>query len=63
MGFRLVGMIVAMSPLGLTCTALAVAAGLVIANWTPIAAFFTDMWGAITAFRTAGKASSSSSAT
>lgn len=47
-GFRLVGMIVAMSPLGMIVTALAVAAGLVIANWTPITAFFTDMWGAIT---------------
>jgi len=45
----LINMVTAMSPLGIMVRLLAVAAGMIIANWSSIAPFFADLWDGICA--------------
>ncbi|MCP1474747.1 hypothetical protein ABIA54_001163 [Pseudomonas sp. EB276 TE3739] len=42
--FDVMGMVLKTNPIMLIAMGIAVAAGLIVANWTPISAFFTGMW-------------------
>ncbi|NVZ49436.1 hypothetical protein HX792_03750 [Pseudomonas sp. B6002] len=42
-------LVLAANPIALVAVAFAVAAGLIVANWTPISAFFSNLWGSLQA--------------
>ncbi len=42
--FDVMSMVLKTNPIMLIAMGIAVAAGLIVANWTPISAFFTEMW-------------------
>lgn len=44
---RTIGVAMASNPIGLLITGIAIAAGLIIANWEPISEFFSGLWGGI----------------
>jgi TP901 family phage tail tape measure protein len=48
-GIKAIGLALAANPIGLVVTGIALAAGLLIANWEPVKAFFTGLWENITA--------------
>lgn len=45
--FDLMSMVLKTNPIMLIAMGIAVAAGLIVANWTPISAFFTGLWEAV----------------
>jgi TP901 family phage tail tape measure protein len=47
-GIKAIGLAMAANPIGLVLTGIAVAAGLVIANWEPIKGFMLNLWETIT---------------
>lgn len=48
-GIRAVGAAFASNPVGLIITGIALAAGLLIANWEPVKSFFVGLWDSVTA--------------
>ncbi|NKD86349.1 hypothetical protein HEQ63_09160 [Haematospirillum jordaniae] len=47
LGIRAIGIAMMANPLGLVITAIALAAGLLIAHWEPVVAFFSDLWSGL----------------
>ena len=47
-GIKAIGLALAANPIGLVLTGIALAAGLVIANWEPVKGFMINLWGSIT---------------
>lgn len=47
LGIRAIGIAMMANPVGLVITAIALAAGLLIAHWEPVVAFFSDLWSGL----------------
>lgn len=47
LGIRAIGIAMMANPLGIVITAIALAAGLLIAHWEPVIAFFSDLWSGL----------------
>ncbi len=48
-GLRVLALAAAANPIGLAISAIALGAGLIVAYWTPIKAFFGDLWSGVAA--------------